>query len=166
MARKAPLHPTVDVNDDSPHEDPDAAYMRIFYPSTIPASVPPFSCSLLTSLFTKGHLTPSHFSHLACSFFTHRSATPTLFDLKKHAQSLCLLLSTLQAGELENLQSSHKPTVPISGTSTLDFLNDLYTPYSNSSPTHHLPLPSVLNTLPRSPPRRTRTLANRPRAPF
>ena len=29
-----------------------------------------------------------------------------------------------------------------------DFLKDVYTPYSNSSPTHHLPLPSLVNTLP------------------
>lgn len=34
------------------------------------------------------------------------------------------------------------------GTPSFDFLNDVYTPYSNTSPTHHLPLPSVMNTLP------------------
>ena len=38
--------------------------------------------------------------------------------------------------------------MPILGTSTFDFLNDLYTLYSDTSPMHHLPLPSVMNSLP------------------
>ena len=69
-------------------------------------------------------------------------------ELKKHAQSICLLLSTLQAGDLAH-ESSFESTVPILRPSpTFDFLDDLYTPYANASPLHHLPLPSVLNTLP------------------
>lgn len=73
-----------------------------------PIAGTPFAAPYLPSLFSSlNKLEPplplplsweQHFSHLACSYTSHsRAQAPTMVELKKHAQALCLLITTLGA---------------------------------------------------------------------
>lgn len=129
---------------------------------TIPATpyTSAFSCPLLAPLLSAGSLSTDHFSHLACSFFPSRDSgtpAPTLLELKKHVQAICLLLSTLEASDLEGGNGS---TLPPAGSGCYDFLDDPYKSYDNDSPNHNQPLKSILNDIPS-----THTAWNRTPAP-
>lgn len=76
----------------------------------VPIAGTPFAAPYLPGLFSSlTALDPplplplsleEHFSHLACSYTSHRHArAPTMVELKKHAQALCLLITTLGAHE-------------------------------------------------------------------
>jgi len=70
---------------------------------------------------------------------------PTLLELKKHAQSLCLLISTLECSDLDNEKGNGLPPL---GKGAFDFLDDPYVPYENDRPFCNQPLTSLVNTMP------------------
>ncbi|KAK0629620.1 hypothetical protein B0T17DRAFT_615375 [Bombardia bombarda] len=102
-----------------------------------------------------------------CSWLSTRGVPPTLLALKQHAQSLCVLIQTLnptlEAGEiitgdpLERVSSGkgkEKETSVSSGDTVelkyhlndaFDFLTNLNVPYTNDDPNHHIPLYGLMN---------------------
>lgn len=86
----------------------------------------------------------THFSNLACSYLSHPEApAPSMAQLKKHAQDLCLLITLLSAhGEaLGDQNAEGKPGV------VLDFLPDLLRPYVAKGEGENKALRSLENTL-------------------
>lgn len=102
--------------------------------------------------------------HVNCGYLSTRGVPPTLLALKQHAQSLCILIHslnpTLEAGEIvlgdpSQLPPTHRPVdvAPVNDplafkhqlNDAFDFLNDLSTPYTNDDPNHNKPLTGLVN---------------------
>jgi hypothetical protein len=95
---------------------------------------------------------------LNCSYLSHPNAkAPTLVELKKHAQALCILIRhlcvTTRAGEIDGENSTardgehgqdNKPRL-FHENEAFDFLGNLDEPYENDDESHHLPLTNLLN---------------------
>ncbi|MCJ1367618.1 hypothetical protein MMC16_006752 [Acarospora aff. strigata] len=77
------------------------------------------------------------YTHLNCSYFSHwTGVAPNLLQLKQHAQAICNLIKTLTIVDHENDTDD-----------AFDWLDDLDTPYTNSTTSHSLPLNSVRNQI-------------------
>ena len=95
----------------SSNQSSDPPYQSREAPLTsgeVPIAGTPFAAPYLPGLFSSlTALDPplplplsleQHFSHLACSYTSHpRAQAPTMVELKRHAQALCLLITTLGA---------------------------------------------------------------------
>lgn len=92
-------------------------------------------------------------SHVNCSYLSGDQA-PTLLELKKHAQSLSILIRklTLQttfgvpdAEANDMMGKSHWMNYRFKQNEAFDWLNDLSVPYENHDAFHHFPLHSLHN---------------------
>lgn len=118
---------------------PTVSPEQLIIPST------PFAGAYLSTLFKHvvGHDGPglrlpdlARFTHLNCSYFSHTSgAAPTLTQIKRHAQSLANLICSLDVLDNEV------------GRDPFDYMDDLYTPYTNNEPSHRKPLTAVVNLI-------------------
>jgi len=97
-------------------------------------------------------------AHVNCSYLSSYGNSPTLTELKQHAQSLIVLIKALTVStnsafiDNENLGDWLKDAEAFHDGETYDFLNDLNAPYNGPKAphlqTHHaLPLNAVLNTV-------------------
>ncbi|ORY65234.1 uncharacterized protein BCR38DRAFT_432183 [Pseudomassariella vexata] len=87
--------------------------------------------------------------HVNCSYLSTPGRPPTLEALKKHAQSLTVLISQFAPssgpGEINNARSQDPQARRFNRDEAFDWLNDLQTPYSNADRAHHRPLNSLTN---------------------
>jgi len=88
-------------------------------------------------------------SHVNCNYLSTNGSAPTLYELKKHAQSLLVLIKSLTVNtEFASLDNAPEDLLDL-GTFTenqsFDFLNNLKVPYETDEPHHHLPLTSLMN---------------------
>lgn len=96
------------------------------------------------------------FRHVNCNYLSTKGHSPTLLELKQHAQALLILLKQIslstRPGAIDSAnydvvvrRGQHAPV--FNENETFDFLNDLNTVYENNTVHHNLPLPTLLNTL-------------------
>lgn len=89
------------------------------------------------------------FGHVNCSYLSTPGRPPTLAALKKHAQSLAYLISTIAPsqgpGEINNANSGDLSAKGFVDEEAFDWLNNLEEPYSSDDPDHHRPLNSLVN---------------------
>ena len=94
-------------------------------------------------------------SHINCSYLSSNQA-PTLLELKKHAQSLAILIRKLSiqtnfgvpdVGESGGANVADWKTLEFKQNEAFDWLSDLGTPYENPDGCHHLPLNSIQNEI-------------------
>lgn len=88
---------------------------------------------------------------LNCSYFSHPGGRgPTLLALKQHAQAITVLIRHLSVstsmGEVDAANKDPEARA-FQENEAFDWLNDLEKPYTNTDPSHHLPLTSLLNQL-------------------
>lgn len=110
------------------------------------------------STFTRLAAEPSELKricHVNCSYLSGRQA-PTLLDLKKHAQSLAILIRKLSiqssfgvpdVKENGGVTATEWKTLDFKQNEAFDWLRDLGTPYENPDGCHHLPLNSIQNEI-------------------
>lgn len=94
-------------------------------------------------------------SHLNCSYFSSGGEPPTLLALKRHAQSLALLISKLSTKRtFAFIKTGGKPgkeaPKEVAHTSTMaydafDWLHDMGKPYDTTDEWHHVPLTALSN---------------------
>ncbi|KAI9724107.1 MAG: hypothetical protein M1812_000826 [Candelaria pacifica] len=120
--------------------------MALSTPDPTPKPLPPhaFAPSYLPSLLETLPPDTHHLlTYLNSSYFSHPSSqAPTLLQLKQHAQAHCNLFRFLDPSPSPSTSTSTNNT-----DSAFDWFQDLDTLYTNSAPTHNLPLLSVRNTL-------------------
>ncbi|KAJ2901956.1 hypothetical protein MKZ38_001146 [Zalerion maritima] len=81
-----------------------------------------------------------------CSYLSTSGRSPTLEDLKRHAQSLCILISQLSLTTKPTSITRAKGVIgDFDQNDAYDWLHDLSQPYSNPDKTHQAPLNSLLN---------------------
>ncbi|KAH6659525.1 hypothetical protein BKA67DRAFT_529673 [Truncatella angustata] len=89
------------------------------------------------------------FSHVNCSYLSTPGRPPTLAALKKHAQSLVHLISTIAPsqgpGEIGNANSGDADAKKFVQDEAFDWLNNLEEVYISDDPNHHRPLNSLVN---------------------
>jgi hypothetical protein len=89
--------------------------------------------------------------HANCSYLSSNIRAPILLELKRHAQSLAVLIRELTVSTLpamvDNAQSGRRP---FSANSSFDWLNNLNIPYTTDENHHLQPLHSILNTVEQS----------------
>ncbi|EDN92553.1 hypothetical protein SS1G_08416 [Sclerotinia sclerotiorum 1980 UF-70] len=94
--------------------------------------------------------------HVNCNYLSTKGHSPTVLELKQHAQALVILLKQItlstRAGVVDNTNlnafTEIGPRAPsFNENETFDFLNDLNNVYDNNTVHHNLPLPTLLNTL-------------------
>ncbi|TGO23853.1 hypothetical protein BPAE_0120g00320 [Botrytis paeoniae] len=95
------------------------------------------------------------FKHVNCNYLSTKGHSPTILELKQHAQALVILLKQItlstHAGTIDS--KNQKAVTKFDGApsfnenETFDFLNDLNNVYENDTVHHNLPLPTLLNTL-------------------
>lgn len=90
-------------------------------------------------------------SHVNCSYLSTTGLPPSLTQLKKHAQSLAVLIKHLsvstQEGLIDNANIDGAAAHAFHHNETWDWLNDLQTAYENDDHHHNIPLTSVVNRL-------------------
>lgn len=96
------------------------------------------------------------FRHVNCNYLSTKGHSPTLLELKQHAQALVILLKQISLSTQPGAVDSANYDVVVrrgqqapvfNENETFDFLNDLNTVYENNTVHHNLPLPTLLNTL-------------------
>jgi len=97
--------------------------------------------------------------HVNCSYLSTTGRAPTLLELKRHAQSLVILIKHLtvstKGGYIDsaNLTKRNDPTLDpdqlaeFHQNESFDFLNNLSERYENDDRHHHMPLTGLINTL-------------------
>ncbi|KAK9422731.1 hypothetical protein SUNI508_00594 [Seiridium unicorne] len=89
------------------------------------------------------------YSHVNCSYLSTPGRPPTLAALKKHAQSLAYLISTIAPsqgpGEINNAKSGDPSAKQFTAEEAFDWLNNLEEAYHSDDPGHHRPLNSLVN---------------------
>lgn len=98
--------------------------------------------------------------HLGCSYLGTPGCPPTLLALKRHAQSLAVLIARLspsvrtgvvdgnpifQDRQVEGGQVQHSVAGRLELSDAFDWLADLTQPYNNDDPNHHKPLNILSN---------------------
>ncbi|EMR81888.1 hypothetical protein BcDW1_9443 [Botrytis cinerea BcDW1] len=95
------------------------------------------------------------FRHVNCNYLSTKGHSPTVLELKQHAQALVILLKQItlstHAGTIDSKNqkaiTSLGETPSFNENESFDFLNDLNNVYENNTVHHNLPLPTLLNTL-------------------
>ncbi|ETS82770.1 hypothetical protein PFICI_04646 [Pestalotiopsis fici W106-1] len=89
------------------------------------------------------------FAHVNCGYLSTPGRPPTLEALKRHAQSLAHLISTIAPssgpGEIDNVNSGASGAREFTQHEAFDWLNNLEEAYSSDDPAHHRPLNSLSN---------------------
>lgn len=89
--------------------------------------------------------------HVNCNYLSTKGHSPTVLELKQHAQALVILLKQItlstKPGTIDSSNQSRRTGDPFNENETFDFLNDLNNIYENNTVHHNLPLPTLLNTL-------------------
>ncbi|KAI9649551.1 hypothetical protein NHQ30_002131 [Ciborinia camelliae] len=94
--------------------------------------------------------------HVNCNYLSTKGHSPTVLELKQHAQALVILLKQItlstQPGGIDSMNQNAIANlggrVPsFNENESFDFLNDLNNVYENNTVHHNLPLPTLLNTL-------------------
>ncbi|KAL2070452.1 hypothetical protein VTL71DRAFT_13478 [Oculimacula yallundae] len=94
--------------------------------------------------------------HVNCNYLSTLGKIPNLLELKRHAQSLVILIKSItmseQAGLIDNENSDIVGAYPFSDGLTFDFLNNLSKPYDGPKNAalykfHNLPLTSLINVI-------------------
>jgi hypothetical protein len=89
--------------------------------------------------------------HVNCSYLSNPGTPPTLLALKRHAQSLTILIRYLcpstTLGEIDQENNGGHPGAKFRDAEAFDWLNDLSTPYENDDAWHHKPLNALINTV-------------------
>ena len=85
-------------------------------------------------------------NHVNCSYLSTPGKAPTLEDLKRHAQSLCVLISQLSiTTRWSDITRKPGDKPYFDQNDAYDWLHDMHKPYSNTDKTHQTPLNSLLN---------------------
>lgn len=162
---------TVDMRDAPPirppvpahlaeHEDDENGYQKGYVRGT-DYSLPYYS---RWSRMHEAEIYEDLLRHVNCGYLSTRGVPPTLLALKQHAQSLCILIHslnpTLESGEIvlgdpSQLPPPHRAVdvAPVNDplafkhqlNDAFDFLADLSTPYTNDDPNHNKPLTGLVN---------------------
>ncbi|KAI2469366.1 hypothetical protein F4781DRAFT_220589 [Annulohypoxylon bovei var. microspora] len=97
--------------------------------------------------------------HVNCGYLSTAGRPPTLEALKRHAQSLAYLISTiapsLKAGEIDNANLENRTHLSEAGIEfgveqAYDWLDNLQEPYDNIDKAHRKPLNSLVNLIKRN----------------
>lgn len=162
---------TVDMQDAPPirppvpahlaeHEDDENGYQKGYVRGT-DYSLPYYS---RWSRMHEAEIYEDLLRHVNCGYLSTRGVPPTLLALKQHAQSLCVLIHslnpTLESGEIvlgdpSQLPPTHRAVdvAPVNDplafkhqlNDAFDFLAELSTPYTNDDPNHNKPLTGLIN---------------------
>ncbi|KAI2637048.1 hypothetical protein GGS26DRAFT_467951 [Hypomontagnella submonticulosa] len=96
---------------------------------------------------------PEMLGHVNCGYLSTPGRPPTLEALKKHAQSLTYLISTIApsalSGEVDN-ENAPGYARPFEQHEAYDWLNNLQIPYDNIDRAHRKPLNSLVNLVKRN----------------
>ncbi|KAF6833829.1 hypothetical protein CPLU01_05279 [Colletotrichum plurivorum] len=89
-------------------------------------------------------------SHVNCGYLSTHGVAPTLLALKKHAQSLAILIAQLtpmnEYAEVNNKQNRRtRIKKSFRDNEAFDWLNDLNSPYENDDEWHHKPIRDLMN---------------------
>ncbi|SPO05833.1 uncharacterized protein DNG_08520 [Cephalotrichum gorgonifer] len=91
--------------------------------------------------------------HLNCEHFSHPGGrAPTLLSLKQHTQALTVLIRHLSIStSMGEIDAAHKDgeARAFEEGEAFDWLNDLETAYTNTDPSHNLPLTTLMNQVER-----------------
>ncbi|TAQ87005.1 hypothetical protein B7494_g4700 [Chlorociboria aeruginascens] len=86
--------------------------------------------------------------HVNCNYLSTKGTTPTLTQLKQHAQCLTNLIRHNTLSDTQGVVDSAREGVPVFGRhSAFDWLNDLSTPYENEDAHHNQPLTTLGNLI-------------------
>jgi hypothetical protein len=104
----------------------------------------PYRCTYLTESEIK--VDRELFRHVNCSYLSTQGRPPTLAAIKKHAQSLAVLISTIapssDSGEVNNEHTGGKK---FKVNEAFDWLNNLQKPYTTDELEHNRPLNALVN---------------------
>lgn len=88
--------------------------------------------------------------HVNCGYLSTPGVPPTLLALKQHAQSLCVLIHSLNPTVNSAEIAAHGEADPTLAfqyqlNDAFDFLTDLGVPYANDDPLHNKPITALAN---------------------